>query len=98
VSVQTGPALHDRIPVRHALSGSGVQVEPSAHATQLCAEQTWSVPQGVPSGAPTQLPQTPPQQTWSMPQLVPSVTGVCSQTGLPDPSQAIAASWQASMG
>ncbi|MGC4086963.1 MAG: hypothetical protein QM756_03495 [Polyangiaceae bacterium] len=55
VALHTGvPDEHDNVPVLHGLA-VGVQVLPSAHATQAPAEHTLPVAQGVPFGA---LPET----------------------------------------
>jgi hypothetical protein len=48
VSLQTGPAPHDRVPAWHGLAG--VHADPSAHATHAPSLQTRSVPQLVPLG------------------------------------------------
>jgi hypothetical protein len=56
--VHEGPALHDVVPVWHA--SEPAHADPSTQLTHAPAEQTWSAPQKVPFGAPTQLPQTPP--------------------------------------
>jgi hypothetical protein len=49
VSLHTGPALHDWMPVWH--TSAGVQAALSTQPTQTPDEQTWSAPQLVPSGA-----------------------------------------------
>jgi hypothetical protein len=61
VCSQTGPPVAQLIAaVLQTSIGWQLASGPSTQLTHAPAEQTWSVPQKVPSGAPTQLPQTPP--------------------------------------